>query len=155
MRQRPQLAFLACFLAVDFFAVLFLAAFFAGFLAVDFLAVDFLAVSFEDPASWQEHIRPKGSPQPEGRPVNGIPRTNHFDWGPLDATDEAMGDHQVVDWAIDQLGRSRDTPLFLAVGLTKPHLPWFVPRKYFDAHPAPGVILPEVPAGDLDDIPFE
>jgi arylsulfatase A-like enzyme len=108
---------------------------------------------FNDPESWQESFKQPADPKPDDLPVNGIPRTAHFDWGPVDVPDEAMGDHKVVDWAIDQLGRSREKPLFLAVGLYRPHLPWYVPRAYFDAHPASGVILPEVPEDDLDDIP--
>ena len=44
-------------------------------------------------------------------------------------------------------------PFFLAVGIVKPHEPWYVPRKYFDLHPLDRVILPEVTKDDLDDIP--
>lgn len=109
--------------------------------------------SFEDPASWQEYFPRPGDPMPPGRPVNGIPRTAHFDWGPVDVPDEAMSDHKVVDWAIDQLDRPHETPLFLAVGLFRPHLPWYAPRRDFDAHPAAEVVLPEVPDDDLADVP--
>ncbi|QDV38417.1 sulfatase [Tautonia plasticadhaerens] len=108
---------------------------------------------FEDPASWQEYFSRPADPMPPDRPVNGIPRTAHFDWGPVDVPDEAMGDHQVVDWAIDRLGRPHEEPLFLAVGLFRPHLPWYAPQSYFDAHPAPEVVLPEVPDDDLADVP--
>jgi arylsulfatase A-like enzyme len=41
----------------------------------------------------------------------------------------------------------------LAVGIVKPHLPWYVPKKYFDIYPKEKIKLPEVPDDDLDDIP--
>ena len=44
-------------------------------------------------------------------------------------------------------------PFFLAFRITKPHLPWRVPRKYFDLHPLVGIHLPLVKKGDLDDLP--
>lgn len=108
---------------------------------------------FNDPDSWQVYFQQPGDPKPEQTPVNGIPRTAHFDWGPVDVADEAMGDHQVVDWAIEQLNEPRDGPLFLAVGLYRPHLPWYVPRSDFDAFPIDEILLPEVLENDLDDIP--
>ena len=92
-------------------------------------------------------------PSPARPPVNGIAGAAHFDWGPVDVPDEAMGDHKTVSWAIEYLGRKHDKPFFLAVGLIKPHLPWYVPKKYFDLFPLSSVVRPEVKADDLDDVP--
>ena len=39
------------------------------------------------------------------------------------------------DYGIEQLQKKHDKPFFLAVGLHKPHMPWNVPRKYYDMHP--------------------
>jgi arylsulfatase A-like enzyme len=64
-----------------------------------------------------------------------------------------MPDWKVADWAIRELGRDHDRPLFLAVGLHKPHLPWFVPRKYFDAFPPQSLTMPPVLERDLEDVP--
>jgi len=108
---------------------------------------------FNDRASWQEYFKSPGDPQPTGRPVNGLARTAHFDWGPVDAPDERMADFKTVDWAIEQLGRTHEKPLFLAVGLHKPHLPWYVPRKYFDLYPLDKIQRPVAPADDLHDVP--
>lgn len=74
-------------------------------------------------------------------------------WGPLDVPDEQMGDWQTTSWIIEQLDRKYDKPFFLACGISKPHLNWMVPRKYFDMHPVDKVALPEVKENDLDDIP--
>jgi len=39
------------------------------------------------------------------------------------------------------------------VGLHKPHLPWNVPRKYFDLHPLSKIDLPPYHEDDLQDLP--
>ncbi len=41
----------------------------------------------------------------------------------------------------------------MAIGLSLPHVPWRLPQWAFDLHPLDKVVLPEVPADDLDDIP--
>jgi arylsulfatase A-like enzyme len=109
--------------------------------------------SYNDLPSWQEWHREKGNPAPAEKPVNGIPRAAHFDWGPVAAADADMGDFKTVSWASEYLSQSHEKPFFLAVGLIKPHLPWYVPQSYFDLFPLDGVTLPPVRAGDLDDVP--
>jgi arylsulfatase A-like enzyme len=59
----------------------------------------------------------------------------------------------VVDWAIGELARKRDKPFFHAVGIFRPHIPWYAPTKYFDLYPANDVILPKVKDDDLADVP--
>jgi hypothetical protein len=51
-----------------------------------------------------------------------------FDWAPLDIPDEETGDYQSVDWVIGQLQREHDRPFFLAAGIYRPHVPWYVPN---------------------------
>ncbi|MCO6456410.1 MAG: sulfatase [Pirellulaceae bacterium] len=114
--------------------------------------------SFPDPASWDTYFPSKtrqtpGDPMPANRPLNGIPQTAHFDWGPVEADDAQMGDAQVADWVIEQLGRSHDKPFFLACGMFRPHLPWYVPQKYFDQFPLDEIQLPKVLEDDLADVP--
>ena len=108
---------------------------------------------FKDPASWQEYFARPKDPAPDALPVNGLGRTGHFDWGPVSVSDQQMGDAQVVDWAIDYLNREQDHPFFLAVGLYRPHLPWYVPTSYFGRFALDDVVLPQVPDDDLNDIP--
>ncbi len=85
--------------------------------------------------------------------LNGLDR-GHFDWGPVDAKPEAMGDYKLTTWAVDQLQNApADQPLFLAVGYVKPHLPWYVPRAYFDRFPLEQIQLPVVGENDLADVP--
>ncbi|MEK6238238.1 MAG: sulfatase, partial [Planctomycetales bacterium] len=109
---------------------------------------------FKEPESWNLYFTRPQDPLPTKRPVNGIPKTAHFDWGPVKQNDEAMGDWKVADWAIKQLQRKRDKPLFLAAGVFRPHLPWYVPAKYFDDYPLDKIQLPKVKADDLSDVPL-
>jgi arylsulfatase A-like enzyme len=108
---------------------------------------------WNDTPAWNEYQRVIGSPNPPMRPVNGIKGTAQFDWGPVDVPDEAMGDHKISEWALGQIAKPRTKPLFLAVGFTRPHLPWYVPRKYFDMYPLDSVKLPKVDPKDLADVP--
>ncbi len=103
--------------------------------------------------SWHEFV-PKGPDiVPEGYPVSGIPNMMFFDWGPLPITDDAMDDHRVVSWAIQQLNKRHEKPLFLACGTYRPHLPWYAPQKYFDMFPLDQITLPKILDQDLDDVP--
>ncbi len=99
---------------------------------------------------------PKGWPanQPEldrQRGYVGKRPIKFMEWIPLDEDDHVMADYKVVDWAISQLRRKHDKPFFQAVGIFRPHIPWFVPRKYYDMYPLDKIRLPEVKANDLDD----
>jgi arylsulfatase A-like enzyme len=113
---------------------------------------------YPDPPSWDEYwpSQQKNKPDdpvPENRPINGIPKTSHFDWGVVDVPPQQMGDWQVADWVIEKLNKSFDKPLFLGCGFFRPHLPWYVPQKYFDMFPLQDIILPNVKKNDLDDLP--
>jgi len=91
--------------------------------------------------------------QTEGDAVgNGI-STGHFDFYPTLTTDEAMGDGQVVNWVIQQLEAASTGPRFISAGIYRPHLPWYVPQKYFDMHPVEDIVLPDYLKTDLDDVP--
>jgi len=76
-----------------------------------------------------------------------------FDFEPVPKPDEETGDYQSVDWICDQLEKPHDKPFFLACGIYRPHLPWYVPQKYFDAFPLDFVQLPKILQNDLDDVP--
>ncbi|MHC4123332.1 MAG: sulfatase [Planctomycetota bacterium] len=114
-----------------------------------------------DPASWNEYWPSKTKAKPpdplppaNDRPLSGIPsRAAHFDWGPLDVPGQDMGDSKVADWVIKQLQKDWDKPFFLACGFFKPHLPWYVPKKYFDMYPLESITLPDIKEDDLDDVP--
>lgn len=83
--------------------------------------------------------------------IGGGRKSGAFDWAPVAATDEAMGDGQVTQWATRQLRAEHPGSRYISVGIYKPHLPWYVPQKYFDMHPLENVQLPPYLANDLDD----
>lgn len=89
-------------------------------------------------------------PMPDGSRATG--KAMAFDWGPTGGKDEGTNDYQTALWAARELEKGFDKPFFMAVGLSKPHLPWFVPQKYFDMHPLDKIVPPKFRADDLDDI---
>ena len=70
-----------------------------------------------------------------------------------DAKDGDFNDWNIVNYCIDQLGKTHDKPFLLGCGIHKPHMPWNVPQKYFDLHPLDQIELPPTTPGDLDDVP--
>ncbi|MSU65970.1 MAG: hypothetical protein EXS38_07700 [Opitutus sp.] len=120
--------------------------------------------SQNDPAAWddyrgdpldpisQDWVRAKFESDAEAGLTPGRPLShNLFGAAPLAVPDEQTGDHLIVDWAAAQLRAPQSKPLFLAVGLFRPHIPWEVPQKWFDLHPLARVKLPLVQADDLAD----
>lgn len=96
--------------------------------------------------------RPKFD-KPQNAGFTGRRPLGHYLFGaaPLDLPDGKTGDHMVTDWAIDELNKKRDNPLFLAVGLFRPHIPWEVPQKWFDLYPEAEIKLPAHLENDLED----
>jgi arylsulfatase A-like enzyme len=114
--------------------------------------------AYPDTAAWDLYYPSKirnrpADPLPENRPLNKISNTRHFDWGPLQVADKEMGDTKVADWVIDQLQKQHEKPFFLAAGIFRPHLPWYVPQPYFDNYPVEDIQLPPFLETDLDDVP--
>lgn len=76
-----------------------------------------------------------------------------WDWGAFPERDSQMPDVKVANWAIGKLGVRRQRPFLLAVGFARPHVPMYVPQKWFDGLPEEAEIeLPEVLARDRLDL---
>lgn len=75
------------------------------------------------------------------------------DWGAYPAADSLMPDHQSVDWVIERLNKTYDQPFFMGLGFLRPHVPLYVPQKWFDLHPIEGIEVAPYQANDLDDVP--
>ena len=58
-----------------------------------------------------------------------------------------------MNYCIDQINADTEKPFFVACGLYKPHLPFAVPRKYYDMFPLDSIQLPPHREDDLDDLP--
>ncbi len=75
------------------------------------------------------------------------------DWGAFPEADSLMPDHQSSDWVIERLSRKYDKPFFLGVGFLRPHVPLYVPQKWFDMHPLESIEVTPYITDDLDDVP--
>jgi arylsulfatase A-like enzyme len=67
--------------------------------------------------------------------------------------DSNLSDESIVDYGIQHLQAQNEKPFFLAVGLHKPHMPWNVPKKYYDLFPLDSIELPPTQKDDLKDVP--
>lgn len=107
--------------------------------------------SYRRASEWEHYLEKERAypPVPPGRSdgVGGIK------FAPLDCRDDELPDWGIADYAIASLARPHDRPFFLAVGLHKPHMPWNVPRKWFDLFPLDQIQLPPTRADDLADLP--
>jgi len=83
----------------------------------------------------------------------GTSNDENFDWQALDVPDDEMPDYRRTSWIGEQLQHPVERPTLFSIGYHLPHIPWYVPRKYFDMHPLADIHLPETRADDLDDVP--
>ncbi len=75
------------------------------------------------------------------------------DWGAFPESDSMMPDYRSANWVIERLNRDYDKPFFLAVGFLRPHVPLYVPQKWFDLHPVEELEMTPYDPNDLDDVP--
>lgn len=120
-------------------------------------------INSEDrPFLWDEQAPMPPEPLPWPRPLHGIdaewgtgrPLSPQLDWGALPAArhqeqPDVINTNTVIQW----LKRPPAQPFFMALGLYRPHLPWYVPQSDLDAYPLDEIALPPVLANDLDDVP--
>ena len=118
--------------------------------------------AFHDEGSF--HYFQKLSPHPmPPRRLNGI--TNWvggrdgaatlpiFDWGPWPPDEKDTPDYKSVEYARGYLAREQRKPFFLAVGIFRPHSPFFAPGRYFASYPLGEFEVPPVRDDDRDDLP--
>jgi len=104
------------------------------------------------PGEWTDYLEDKASKlkRHPSAPDDGVGGIKFY---PLDCRDEDMQDYMSVSYGINKLNQKHDKPFFLAVGLHKPHMPFAVPKKYFDMFPLETIQLPPYREDDLDDVP--
>lgn len=115
---------------------------------------------FMDSRPWDAYFPSKTRQMPKEVAPDKIPKNGniafydgYFDWAQLDIDTDDMADAKVVSWAESQLSKKHEKPLFLGVGIYRPHIPWWTPKKYFDMYPIDKVALPEIVENDLGDVP--
>jgi len=119
---------------------------------------DFLRLTFRnDPwfrGAKRNYPWSQSAPFPREFPYSGVHGLGHEnDWGSLGIPESRYDDALSADYAIRFLREHHEQPFFLACGLFRPHLPWYVPRRYFDLYPVDQIVLPAVLDQDLNDVP--
>lgn len=80
------------------------------------------------------------------------PGGTEFAWGPTSAGKEETKDYRTAQWAASQLQHQSEKPFFMAVGISRPHLPFFVPQEFIDLYDPANFKAPKIREDDLDDI---
>lgn len=108
--------------------------------------------AYGNSAKWTEFHKTKSGDMSRhpSSPNNGV---GGIRFSALANHDKDMPDYDAASYGIEVLQRKHDKPFFLAVGLVKPHMPFSVPKRWFDPFPLESIELPPHRRGDLDDIP--
>jgi arylsulfatase A-like enzyme len=100
---------------------------------------------------WDDYFAGRGAqrrhPEAKDGGVGGI------QFYPLANSDEEMADYGAVSYGLEKLKEKSEKPFFLAIGLVKPHMPFSVPKKWFDMFPLESIELPPHREDDLSDVP--
>jgi arylsulfatase A-like enzyme len=103
---------------------------------------------------------PEGSFAPAGLTYRYQPTRERwyreFVWGPFLPEHKAdeHSDQATVNHVVGLLDDIRaDDPFFMNCGIYRPHVPWYVPQKYFDAFPLELVQMPQSVVDDSVDLP--
>ena len=75
------------------------------------------------------------------------------DWGVFPEYDHEMPDARTAAWVVEQIRKPHDRPFFLAAGFLRPHVPWYVPRKWFDLFQVDSIDMPPYLPSDQLDLP--
>lgn len=115
-----------------------------------------------DPQSWDElkscggkGLNPVKEP---GKQANGLITDTAggsvmLDWAGVDVDEHLTNDYLNCAWAAEQILDPSDEKKFIACGVFRPHLPWYVPQKYFDRFPLESIQDPEYYEDDVLDLP--
>ncbi len=118
----------------------------------------------DDEASWTERFNsqdPEWKAEGEGELVQKNPfgleapkqGKNLMSIIKAEGNDADYADGKTADKVSDLLRKHKNEPFFIATGLFRPHVPFVVPKKYFEPYPYSQIVLPPKVAHDWDDIP--
>lgn len=90
-------------------------------------------------------------PRPKRR-LASFEGSRAWDWGPYFEKDEDTQDYQTALWGAERLKdlAEGDQPFFMAIGFSNPHVPLYVPQKWFDLYPMDSLKIPDVLSTDRD-----
>jgi arylsulfatase A-like enzyme len=102
---------------------------------------------------WTEYFDKSGGTKLTLHPAAKDDGVGGIKFGPLANSDEDMPDYKVVSYGLEKLQAKHDKPFFMAIGIVKPHMPFSVPKKYFEMFPLDRIELPPTREDDLNDVP--
>jgi len=108
----------------------------------------------EDKDSFDEIVQASlPVPRPKER-LASFEGSRAWDWGPYFEKDEDTQDFQTALWGAERLQElaKKDKPFFMAIGFSNPHVPLYVPQKWFDLYPQETLEIPEVLSTDRDQL---
>ena len=105
---------------------------------------------FDRQEEWDDYGRERRGPCKLLNPTDGVAAIK---FSPVDCGDDGISDYSIASYGIEQLERKHDKPFLLTIGFHKPHMPWNVPKKYFDLYPLDKIELPPYRDDDLADVP--
>lgn len=118
----------------------------------------------DDEASWTERFNPADleyKAEGEGELVQNNPKgteppkqgKNLMSIIRAEGGDEDYVDGKTAAKIGELLKQHKEKPFFIAAGLFRPHVPFVVPKKYFEPYPFEKIVLPPKIKGDWNDIP--
>jgi uncharacterized sulfatase len=112
----------------------------------------------DDPLSWDRVVNPRGRDKDEEGKVRNLNPANRglgaaLAWYESPGTNDEFTDAKVAAETIRLLEESKDKPFFIGCGFYRPHVPWIVPKKFFDLYPHERIVLAKNPFNDREDIP--
>jgi arylsulfatase A-like enzyme len=101
--------------------------------------------------NWQSY---GGASYPRQKPkLSAFPGHPLWDWGIVKEADETMPDYKAATWAEKALKKTYKKPFLIGVGFSRPHVPQYATKKWFDLYPMDTLKLPAYLEHDLNDVP--
>jgi len=104
-------------------------------------------------ATWTERKPPFSNHGPILKNGNNVMGSGVHAIGPAPGDGETMPDVDILNNTQRWLKQKHEKPFFLVHGISKPHLSFVVPQRFFDMYPLDSIVLPETPDDDYSDIP--
>jgi arylsulfatase A-like enzyme len=107
----------------------------------------------DDGRHYQEYGGSMGGfgPLPD-RKLSAVEGLRLWDWGPYPEDESRMPDTKIADWVSDKLKKKHEQPFFLVAGFWRPHVPMYVPKRWFEPFSPDKVKLPQVLKNDQNDL---
>jgi uncharacterized sulfatase len=78
---------------------------------------------------------------------------SNLQWGAVDCEPEEFRDGHSAASATNFLAQKHESPFFLGIGFSAPHVKFAAPKRFFDLYELSEIEIPNNPADDLADMP--